>query len=748
VLKMSLSSLVFVDFRVEDYGTLVSGVAPGTGVVLLSPYRDGIEQITQVLRMSTSVGEIHILSHGSPGSLELGNSTLSLETLADYAPQLKTWSTSFSSSPHLLIYGCQVAAGDAGTEFVERLSALTSATVAASAKRTGSAALGGDWELEVTTGEVKVPVVFSEKVRSAYAGVLEITRVDTRPFGPSISADGRYVVFESSADNLVPEDTNGQYDVFVEDRVTGETTLVSVASDGTQGNQGSDNSSISADGRYVAFESDADNLVPEDTNNTKDVFVHDRVTGETTRISVATDGTQGNQYPYSDYRASISGDGRYVAFKSDADNLVPGDTNSAEDVFVHDRQTGETRRVSVATDGTQGYTNYYIESTGLSISGDGRYVAFQTVLNDLVPEDTNNDADIFVHDRQTGETTRLFENNGIETDDDIYLTGVSISADGRYVAFESLYDELVPEDTNHVADVFVHDRQTGKTRLISAANDGSPGNEPSIDPSISADGKYVAFYSSADNLVPGDTNNNRALFIASVAPPPNFIEGGSGNDDLVGGSSNEFIYGYAGDDTLKGRSGNDVLRGGADNDFLNGNRENDKLFGDTGNDTLFGDQGDDYLQGGEGRDQLTGSSGNDTLYGDRGDDTLRGGHGEDRFEFSNNANYLFYSDEMGIDRIRDFGRGVDRIILDKTTFNQITSAVGNGFSNPTEFASVTSGGDTSAADIVYNRTTGALYYNNNGTQPGWNYYSGSFGGQFAVLDGAPRLAASDFTLIA
>lgn len=180
---MSWSSLVFVDFRVEDYGILVAGVAPGTGVVLLSPFRDGIEQITQVLRMSTCVGEIHILSHGSPGSLELGNSTLSLETLELYTPHLKTWSTSFSTSAHLMIYGCNVAAGDAGTEFVERLSALTSATVAASAKPTGNAALGGDWELEVTTGEVKVPVVFSEEVRSVYAGMLETTRV-------SVATDG------------------------------------------------------------------------------------------------------------------------------------------------------------------------------------------------------------------------------------------------------------------------------------------------------------------------------------------------------------------------------------------------------------------------------------------------------------------------------------------------------------------------------------------------------------------------------
>ncbi|NLF49567.1 MAG: hypothetical protein GX577_00375, partial [Leptolinea sp.] len=178
----------------------------------------------------------------------------------------------------------------------------------------------------------------------------------------------------------------------------GDTTRVSVASDGTQGIGYSQYPSISADGRYVAFHSPAMNLVTGDMNGFTDVFVHDRTTGATTLLSVASDGTQGtgeSMYP------SISADGRYVAFHSDASSLVTGDTNSRHDIFVHDRITGITTRVSVASDGTQG-NNY---SSDLSISADGRYVVFQSAASNLVSGDTNSADDVFVHDLTTGTTT-------------------------------------------------------------------------------------------------------------------------------------------------------------------------------------------------------------------------------------------------------------------------------------------------------------------------------------------------------
>ncbi len=324
-------------------------------------------------------------------------------------------------------------------------------------------------------------------------------------YDPSISADGRYVAFASEATNLVSGDTNGVPDVFVHDRTTGQTTRVSVASDGSEGNSSSYDPSISADGRYVAFASAASNLVPGDTNYVMDIFIHDRTTGQTTRVSVALDGSQVNS---ASEHPSISADGRYVAFTSYASNLVPGDTNNGTDVFVHDRITGQTTRVSVASGGRQ--ANY--ESNNPFISADGRYVTFYSEASNLVPEDTNEIPDIFVHDRTTGQTTRVsVASDGSEGNDQSYYP--SISADGRYVAFSSDASNLVPGDTNWQGDIFIHDRTTGQTTRVSVASDGSEGNSSSFYLSISADGQYVAIGSYASNLVPGDTNNGTDVFV-------------------------------------------------------------------------------------------------------------------------------------------------------------------------------------------------------------------------------------------
>jgi len=205
----------------------------------------------------------------------------------------------------------------------------------------------------------------------------------------SLSADGRYVVFQSVANNLVLSDTNNNADIFVHDRQSLSTILVSVASDGTQGNSFSTTPSISADGRYVSFGSNASNLVSGDTNDLTDVFVHDLQTSATTLVSVASDGTQGRDISQT---SSISADGRYVFFNSSATNLVSGDTNGFTDVFVHDRQTSVTTLVSVATDGTQGGG----ASSGVFVSADGRYVAFHSEATNFVSGDTNDARDIFI----------------------------------------------------------------------------------------------------------------------------------------------------------------------------------------------------------------------------------------------------------------------------------------------------------------------------------------------------------------
>jgi Tol biopolymer transport system component len=326
---------------------------------------------------------------------------------------------------------------------------------------------------------------------------------------PSISGNGRYVAFESFASNLVPQDTNGFQDVFVRDCLTGITERVSVDSTGLEGNSLSESSSISADGRYVAFESDASNLVALDTNGVDDIFVHDRATGDSERVSVDSLGNQAVGQGSTD--ASISSDGRYVAFRSGASNLVALDTNGVADIFVHDRQTGITERMSVDSGGAQGNAS----CTSPSISGDGRYVAFDSLASNLVPFDTNGVRDVFVHDRQTGTTERVsVDSAGVQGTAGSFVP--SISSDGRYVAFFSFAIDLVPSDTNATSDVFVHDRQTGTTERVSRSSAGSQANGYSAEPSISSDGRYVAFESDASNLVPSDTNSVDDVFVHSL----------------------------------------------------------------------------------------------------------------------------------------------------------------------------------------------------------------------------------------
>jgi Tol biopolymer transport system component len=334
----------------------------------------------------------------------------------------------------------------------------------------------------------------------------------------STSSGGRYVAFESFATNLVGvgNDNNNKPDVFVHDRQTGTTTRVSVGLAGAEGDDSSTDPSISSDGRYVAFESFATNLlgVGNDTNGFSDIFVHDRQTGTTTRVSVNyLDVTEGGNGPSFD--PSISGDSRYVAFESDADNLVVADNGLYYDVFVHDLQTGTTTRVSVDSAGAAGIGNSFAPS----ISSDGRYVAFESAADNLlgVGNDNNGVLDVFVHDRQTGATTRVSVDSagaeGIGGDS----SSCSISSDGRYVAFVSDATNLlgVGNDTNGRTDVFVHDRQTGATTRVSVDSAGAEGNNNSNFPSISSDGRYVAFESDATNLVGmgNDTNLSTDVFV-------------------------------------------------------------------------------------------------------------------------------------------------------------------------------------------------------------------------------------------
>lgn len=333
---------------------------------------------------------------------------------------------------------------------------------------------------------------------------------------PALSSDGRFVAFYSDASDLVTGDTNEMRDVFVRDRVLGQTERVSVSDSSAQANGPShrtgDNPAISADGTIVAFDSDATNLVVGDLNRVTDVFVRLRTIGRTERVSVSSSGVEGNGPSSS---PSIDASGRFVAFQSLANNLVAKDTNGAADIFVRDREQGFTERVcdSIQANGP---------SSQPAISADGRFVAFVSAATNLVANDTNGVLDVFVCNRTDG-TVELVSRSStgeIGNGDSILP---SISADGRFVAFKSIATNLVANDRNGLVDVFVHDRLTKQTQRVSVSFLGRDSNGVSFAPAIDCSGRFVAFGSEATNIVVEDYNQVASMFVRDLVAQRTFL---------------------------------------------------------------------------------------------------------------------------------------------------------------------------------------------------------------------------------
>lgn len=319
----------------------------------------------------------------------------------------------------------------------------------------------------------------------------------------TLSADGRYAVFAASGP-VVPGQPNLSWQIVRRDRQLGETTLISRSSAGVMGNGHSTQPSISADGTVVAFHSHASNLVAGDTNATSDVFVHHVPTGKTTRVSVTSTGAQVPTGQVAGDNVvgapSVSADGRWVGFTARVAGFTSDDALETN-AYVYDRRTGSIEVVSRHDDGTVAEA---YEGSHVSVSADGQVVAFQSMEN-LVGGPDNAKIDIFVRDRAAGTTTAV----GGSEHRDLHH---AISDDGRFVVFDSGADDLVAGDTNDVADVFVHDRQAGTVERVSVATGGAQANAASSFPAISADGRFVTFESAATNLVAGDTNGKADVF--------------------------------------------------------------------------------------------------------------------------------------------------------------------------------------------------------------------------------------------
>jgi len=543
---------------------------------------------------------------------------------------------------------------------------------------------------------------------------------DANSFTPSISADGRYVAFASRAKNLHPAVDDGGLAIYVRDMVAKTTTLVSRAGgpNGAPADGHSAEPSISADGRHVAFRSNADNISPDDTAF-NDIFVRDLVDDTTILVSRA-DGPGGTAADDESGAPSLSADGRHVAFESRADNLVAADAGGLSNVFVRDLDTGATELVSEGGSGED-------YSSEASISGDGRYVAFTTDA-DLAADDVdqaNLERDVFVRDL-VDDTTTLVSRAGGATGaaSDAQSSDPAISADGRFVAFVS--DAKLTGQRRYMRNVFVRDLVDETTELASVGDEGKAGDAKRL-PSISAEGRYVAFQTGGNRLSPIDADNRPDVFVrdtrrdmtivasrqsgrlglpsngisgnASIsadgsfvafdsratnlsgADAPRFVDvflhrptyaperplprcagrtatklGTPGRDIIKGTKLKDVIISFGGNDRIRtfagadvicagaGRdrvdagtshpSGFDLVLGGPGDDRLSLGPELGKLFGQGGNDVLLGSRGGDNLYGGPGNDVLRGRSNpffnSDILYGGPGNDILLGGPGPDQ----------------------------------------------------------------------------------------------------------------------
>ncbi|TAE80801.1 MAG: hypothetical protein EAZ74_05990 [Alphaproteobacteria bacterium] len=543
--------------------------------------------------------------------------------------------------------------------------------------------------------------------------------LDGSSYNARFSPDGTKIIFESSASNLVEGDTNGWDDLFIKDLLTNELTRVSVNALGEEGNGWFYNGSFSPDGTKIIFESWADNLIAEDSNGEEDIFMKDLLTGEITRLSTNFFGEEGT---LRSHNPQFSPDGTQVLFTSWADNLVENDTNNLPDIFVKDIISGEVLRVNTNAMGEQldgwsfGTANF---------SPDGTQVVFESLSSTLVEDDTNGWYDIFVKDLRTGEVSIVsrtptdeqangwsrnpsfspdgmsivFEsqaNNLVENDSnehwDIFHVTLS-DTETEFSAFDDV--QTTTQNTSLFIDVLANDRVfvTDILEIVSIEDvvGGTAivdGNQVLFTPTIDFVGEASFFYTATDGQTISDAQVTVTVLPSEDTPytiisgtedaeiltgssERDVIEGFDGGDLLYGNEEHDILYGDAGADTLWGWTGDDLIYGGGDDDFIGGDEGHDTIDGDAGNDSIWGWSGEDSIMGGEGNDLLSGEHGADILdggmganllYGGNDDDrlvsgfgsnnTLEGGEGNDMFEFTAAENHLITDFTLGVDTLR------------------------------------------------------------------------------------------------
>jgi Ca2+-binding RTX toxin-like protein len=619
-----VATVVFVDAGVENYQQLVDGVIPTAEVFVLDTAADGIEQISQVLQQRQDVDAVHIISHGAPGCLYLGNTQLSLDTFNYYATQLQKWDVA-----NLLLYGCNVAAGDAGAEFIAKLQALTGAEIAASKTLTGSAAKGGNWQLEVTTAQMQSTLALQPEAMANYRYVLD------NQYG--------YAAIETTYQpiDLVPG-------------ASGVTSILDSVDDAfTAVNLGSNTFNFFGTNYFSLFIS-SNGLITFGSGTTQ--YNNTNLSSSPNQAAIA---------PLWDDWVTIRNANDQVLYQ-----FQDVDSNGTNDQLVIEWNDAYHISSSVTGNSSQTFQTILQLNTG-STAGN---ITFNYVDLDSGDSYSNgSSATVGIRDA-SGDPLLVSYNNGSNP----------LLGNGKAIKISAIPPNAAPTDItlsnnsideNVIADSTVGtfnstDPDTGNTFTYSlVSGTGSTDNsaftivDNQLRINASPDFETKNNYSVRVRTTDQGGLSHEEVFTVNVNDIDEFIYGTPGADILRGTASadqinglggNDRLYGEAGNDTINGDDGDDLVYGGDGNDYLLGGNGSDRLYGDAGNDRLFGDAGNDILYGGAGDDLLYGGAGSDRLYGDAGRDTfvLQAG--------------------MGTDTIYDFEDGVDLLRLDGgLTFGQL-----------------------------------------------------------------------------
>jgi Ca2+-binding RTX toxin-like protein len=607
---VSAQSIVFIDAAVDDRQTLIDSVAPGTVVVTLEPTRNGVEQITETLAHLDSVASLHIVSHGEPGCLLLGSTELSLSTLAEYAPQIESWNSALAADASILLYGCNVAAGDAGSEFVSSLHQLTHAHIGASQTLTGNAALGGNWNLEVTTGEI-APIAFSAAALARYEGVLVAATLDDAtwniaegdtPFTGNITGssegglaglDRQTLLINGAAFDAFPFDkdqtgatitgtrliddleTTVEYKVIA--GLNGEPvlrTFVTVKNVGTapstatlklEDDTAEANPTVvgSSDGNTTFDEADRFIIAAAEGAGVNTFVYFGGTMSDASLEEFGAGSTQGFGATYSDVSLAAGASKSFIFFNSISTDVAQATTESAQfaDANALDSNgllAGLTDAQLSAAGVTPSNGNIIVTPVSGTTTEAGGAATFSVKLSRKPTADVTVN---FVSSDTTEGTVSVgsltFTPADFNTAKTLTVTGVNDAIVDGNIAY-SIQTTFTSTDPRFGATVNPVD-----ISLTNTDNDVTPAPAPTPTPTPSTSGRTF-----------------------TGTPGKDTLSGTDLDDVLLGKGNNDKLFGNGGNDVMNGGLGNDVLNGGAGNDTLDGSRGKDRLIGGDGNDVF------------------------------------------------------------------------------------------------------------------------------------------------------------------